>query len=107
MKLSRLKQVNNYEVEEWLKDKLRLTSYQKELLHQQEIVRFSPFTFFKPKQKEKVNWLWRLTLLFYSVFLLLLIICLPLTFIITGKWGYYGKIETILYNWENKLNFKI
>lgn len=103
MNLSRLKQAYNYEVDNWLKEKLQLTDYQKSLLYDREIIRFAPFYFYKKKEKQS-NILWRLTLPFYGIYFILLFIGLPINFILTGHWGYNEKFYNNFHlKWENKL----
>ena len=46
-KLHRYKQAENYEVDKWLIESLKLTPYQQDVLRTEEIVRFSKFTFLK------------------------------------------------------------
>ena len=53
MKLSYLERASDYDVEKWLNEELKLTPYQKELLNEREIVRFSPFYFYQRKKKEE------------------------------------------------------
>lgn len=102
-RLSRLKQASDYKVEQWLIEELKLTPYQKEILRNEELVRFSDFYFFEQREKEKSNIFWRFTLPFYGVFLLLLIIFLPINFLFTGKFGYKNKLYSIVQYWKNKL----
>lgn len=105
MKLSSLTPASDHEVEKWLKEKLDLTDYQKEKLRDREIIRFAPFYFYKRAKPEKVGILWRLTIIFFAVYLILLFCSLPFKMIITGKWGYGRKFIDNFHNkWVRKLN---
>jgi len=90
MRLINLKRIDNYEVEKWLEDKIpELTTYQKERIRDDEIVRFAPFYFYK--RRKKVNNVFiRLSAIFIIPVFLVLIIGLPFNFLITGNWGYSG-----------------
>lgn len=103
MKLSYLKQASDYEVEKWLEESLDLTQYQKEKLFNNEIVRFAPFYFYKVIEKQTNFW-WRLTILIYPIYWILLFSYLPINWIFTGKWGYARKfIDNFHSKWTNKL----
>lgn len=104
MKLSRLKRASNYEVEQWLIKSLELTPYQKEKLLDREIVRFGGFYFYNIEKEEKVSFLWRLTIILFPVYLLLIFCFLPVKWIFTGKWG-YGRnfIDNFHSKWVRKL----
>jgi hypothetical protein len=58
------------------------------------------FTIYVHKKGKKSSLLWRLTLPFYPVVLLILILSLPINFLITGDWGY----ELLWFrNWTERL----
>lgn len=104
MKLHNFKKASNYEVENWLVKKLNLTKEQEIDLRNYEFIRFSPFFFYK--KKEKVNNFWfRITLIFFPIVWILLFITLPINFIISGRWGYDDKnvIIKFIHNWMDKL----
>lgn len=105
MKLTNLEQANDFEVARWLEKELNLTPYQKEVLRDREVIRFSPFYFYKRKVYKKVSFLFRLTVVFIPIYYLLILIGLPFTWIFSGKWGYgqkfYDKFHAV---WMNKLN---
>lgn len=46
-----------------------------------------------------VKWWVRLTLPFALIVFLLMLIGLPITFLVTGKWGYRLTDNNFLYNW--------
>ena len=102
MSLHIYKKASNYEVNKWLKEskELNLTEQQKRDLESYELIRFSPFEFYKEKKKVS-NVFFRLTLPFYFVTLVLLFALLPIAFIVTGRWG-YKKITWFL-TWRNRL----
>jgi hypothetical protein len=105
MNLSNLKRASDHDVEQWLEKRLALTPYQKDKLHQEEIVRFSRFHFYERRDKENVSFLWRFTVVFFPICWLLLFCLLPINMIITGKWG-YGRwiMDSFFSKWKNKLN---
>lgn len=104
MNLSRLKKASDYKVTEWLEEELKLTPYQKQKIYDKELIRFSPFYFYEIKQKEKISFLWRLTILLFPIYYLIMLIGLPINMIITGKWGYSQDfLEKFHYSWLNKL----
>lgn len=99
MNLLRYKRANDYEVRNWLINNIpELTKYQEEKIRDEEIIRFSPFYFYKEPKKVN-NPLIRLTIIFYPIVWLLLFIGLPINFIFTGKWG-YGGIKWFM-RWTN------
>ena len=102
MNFRNLEKANYREVEEWLKkSSLNLTDYQKRKLWDDEIIRFSPFEFYKNKKSVTNIWL-RFSIIFLPIIWVLLFIFLPLTFILTGSWGYGKKFNWIL-NWMDKV----
>lgn len=105
MKLSQLEKASEFEVHKWLENSIvELTVYQKEKLIDDEIIRLSPFYFYKRPKKEKVSILWRLTLLIFPVYLLLIICLNPIKWIFTGKWGYGQKfLDNFHSKWVRKL----
>ena len=105
MRLHHLKESSDYDVEEWLEQKLNLTSYQKEILRRDEIIRFAPFEFYERPKEKKPSFLWRLTILFYLIYLILVFVGLPFNFLFTGKWGYGKKFYDNFHSkWMRKLN---
>src|ERR1035437_6937480 len=105
MKLTNLEPARDYEVQEWLEKNLNLTPYQKDKLRQEEIVRFAPFEFYKPRSKEKVSFFWRFTIIVFPIYLLLIFLFLPIKMIFTGKWGYGQKFyDNFHAKWTNKVN---
>lgn len=106
MNFSNIKPAKDYEVENWLRESLNLTEYQKSKLLQDEIVRWAPFEFYKERSNEKATPLWRLTLFLFPIFWIILFIGLPIVFIIKGKWGYNDSFALIRFYhfWCRKLN---
>lgn len=58
--------------------------------------------YFYRQDKEKTPIWIRFTLPFAFVLLLLMIVFMPISYIITGEWGYKNKF---VLNWMNKLGF--
>lgn len=93
MRLYDLEKARDSDVEKWIKETIpELTTYQKEKIKNNEIVRFAPFYFMK-KTKKVNNILTRFSLLLLLPVLIMLIIGLPINFFITGKWGYSEKMR--------------
>ena len=105
MKLTNLKPASDHKVQEWLeKSDLKLTTYQKECLRNSEMIRFSPFEFYTRRETEKVNFLWRLSIILIPIYYLFLLISLPIAFLIRGKWGYSQKFYDNFHSaWMHKL----
>lgn len=105
MKLTNLKPANDFEVKEWLEKQLDLTVYQKEKLVNNEVIRFAPFYFYKRRQRKKISFLYRLSIILIPIYYSLLMIALPFTLIVRGEWGFgqkfYDKFHAV---WMNKLN---
>ena len=100
-----LTSVSDYEVNKFLKDNLQLSPYQQELLVNNEIIRFSGFEIFKQKEKSKSNLLFRLTIVVFPTWLILLYFYLPINWIITNKWGFNPKTANkLIGNWAKKIN---
>jgi len=108
MGLSSLKEASHYEVADWLEKELKLTPYQNEKLREYDgdydLLRSSPFYFYRYKQKEKIFFLWRLTIIFFPFYLILMLIGLPFTMIFTGRWGYGRKfMDNFHSKWMRKI----
>ena len=105
MNLSRLKPASDCDVMEWLEKKIpNLTPSQKEKIHDDEIIRFAPFDFYEPRAKEKISFLWRLTIILIPFYFVGLLSFLPIKMIFTGKWGYGRKFQDNVHGyWMNKL----
>lgn len=106
MQFHQLKRASDYEVEQWLVKKLELTPYQRDILFNQEIVRFSPFKFYQSRQKEKVPFWWRLTIFPLLLFIVLLFLWLPFNLIFTGRCGYGDKVYRVFAAWQRKVNLR-
>ncbi len=104
MKLTQLERVDDFQVQKWLEKSIDLTVYQKEKLRNNETIRFSPFYFYRRPEKQKINILWRLTIIIFPFYLLLIILFAPIKFIFTGKWG-YGRnfIDNFHSKWVRKI----
>lgn len=102
MNFRNIEKASSYEVKEWLIKELKLNDYQIQKLNRESIIEDSPFYISKEKKYQSNIWL-RLSIIFYPVVVLLLIIGLPINYIITGRWGYSNKFNFIL-NWINRIN---
>lgn len=88
MNLLRYKKVEMYEFRKILDQYIGLTEYQKE-----ELLRIDwfPFTVIRYEKPEPVKPLWRLTILFYWLFLLaMLALVIPVKWLFTGK-SYFSE----------------
>lgn len=105
MKLSQLQKASDYDVQDWLEKSIRdLTPYQKQWIRNDELIRFAPFEFYQRPKKEKVNVLWRITILVFPIYILLLFLFSPIKWIVTGKWGYPQKFfDNFHAKWLRKL----
>jgi hypothetical protein len=102
--LSNRERASDYEVEGWLQDKLQLTPYQRSILRDQEILRFSKFRFFKYRPKVSTSLWWRLTILLWPVVWVLLLLGLPFTMIVRGRWGYSEPfLQKFIRPWAYKI----
>ncbi len=91
MNLSYLEQASDYDVEKWLTEELKLTTYQKELLLDRELIRLSPFYFYQRKKKEEVSALWRLTVVPFVIYYILAVCFMPIKWLFTKKIAvFYG-----------------
>ena len=105
MKLHYLKHSSDHDVNTWLEKCLELTPYQKEKLRLDEVVRFAPFEFYEVPKQIKPSFIWRLTIIFFLIYLVLLFVGLPFNFLFTGKWGYGQKFfDNFHAKWMRKLN---
>jgi hypothetical protein len=104
MAFHNLVRVSEFEVKDWFLKKVpELTAYQKEKLDS-EFFRMSPFSWYKKAPREKVSFLWRLSIVIYPIYLLVLLIGIPFTFIVRGKWGYSQKMyENFHCAWMRKI----
>ena len=101
-----IKQVQSKDVEQWLIENIpELTDYQKDCLSNDSIVWFSPYYFYERIEKNKSAVLWRLTLPFFGIAFLSLVLFNPVKWIITGRWGYDQDFLDKWFNsWGNKLD---
>jgi hypothetical protein len=104
MNLHRYERAPEHEVKDWLKENLKLTDYQREKIHN-GLLRESPFYFYQLKKKEKINPLWRLSIIPWVPYVIALFIGLPFTWLFTGHWGYGDKLYNFHGSWRNKLGF--
>lgn len=101
MKFLSLNKVPGHEVMQWLEEEIpELTKYQKECIRDNEIIRFSPFEFYKSPSL-RGTFLWRLTIFPLMPVFFILCIGLPVKYLLTGIWG-YDKID-----WYKKWTQKI
>lgn len=99
MGLLNLKKASNIEVENWLLKKIpNLTKEQMRFIRDDEIIRFSPYRFYKRGKKTK-NVFVRLSIIFIPFVFIVLAIGLPFNYFITGYWGYDDNKINWLTNW--------
>lgn len=105
MRLTRLKAASNEDVRKWLEKSLSLSDYQKDILRHTELIRLSPFYFYEYERNKKISPLWRLTLIIFPFYLLILVVFNPIKWMVTGEWGYGQKfIDNFHSKWMRKLN---
>jgi hypothetical protein len=106
MKLHNLERAQEIEFNQWLTKELELTQYQREVLHNKELIRFSCFYLYKKADKVGTNILWRLSIVPFIIYFILLGCFIPIYFIITGKWGYGRKFMDKFHSvWVRKIGF--
>lgn len=104
MKLHHLEKASDYEVADWLKTELKLTPYQIDSLSANESIRFSPYSFYKRPKKIAASIWWRLTILVWPIYYLVLFLGLPLNMILTSSWGYGDKFyDNFHAKWQRKI----
>lgn len=107
MKLSQLERANEWEVSKWLEENIvELTPYQKQKLSDHEVLRFSPFYFYKRSEQRKVSILWRFSIILYPIYIIAILLFNPIKWILTGKWGYSQKFfDNFHAKWNRKMGF--
>lgn len=107
MKLVQYKEVSHYELLKWLTSihGLNLTPYQKELIRREFYDSRPPFTLMEFDRKRVKPWWFRLTIIFYLIIMIILIIGLPFTYFVKGQFGYTyeNKFSQFMINWQKKL----
>ncbi len=109
MELSSLKIARGHEIGDWLTESLKLTPYQQSILSEEyyDILRISPFYFYKDTDENKTTFLWRMTVVFWPIVFILVNISLPFVFVVSGKWGYNRWfIDKIIAPWLQKSGLK-
>ncbi len=105
MKFSLLKKADDYEVQQWLEKALDLTVYQKEKLRTNETIRFSPFYFYKRREKNKFSLWWRLTIVLLLVYIPVMWIVVLVKWLITGEQGLSRQfLDKFHYRWMERIN---
>lgn len=105
MRLLRYRELNPYEIRDLLDRYIGLTDYQKEKLVD---TGWLPFHIIKYESPEPVKPVWRLTILLYWIFcLLMLLLVMPLKWLLTGKQYFSDKHWTykVYAFWTKKLGF--
>lgn len=104
MNLSNLKRASDFDVKIWLEKELKLTEYQKSLMNQDtEFFRDSPFYFYEPDYNRSKSLVWRFSIIFFLIFLMLLFCFLPIKWVFTGKWGYGRSFMDFYNSWKKKI----
>ena len=86
MNFSNLRKTSDIEIENWLHKNLDLTDAQYQKMIDTELIRFSKFHFYKWQKKENTTFLWRITIIAFPFYIILLILFLPFNFLFTGHW---------------------
>ena len=102
MNLTKYIKLSTYEVKKVLDDYIGLTDEQKTKLTY--IDRF-PFTIIKYEVPSSVNTIWRITILFYLLFMLITLLVMPIKWMLTGDRYFSNKswhYKVYIY-WSKKL----
>jgi len=104
MNIINYKKVTFYDVGEILEKELKLTDEQKWLLG--GVLNNLPYTFVDLREPIPAVPILRLTIPFYFLFWVLLVLFIPIKWLFTGngKYKYGEEIISFLYSWKNKLN---
>lgn len=106
MNLLRYKKLTNYEIGKILDRYIGLTDYQKSKLYNTD---WFPFSIVQYTQKEPVKPIWRLTVLFYWLYCLLIILLIsPVMWLLYGRSCVVSEkdiIYRIYSTWTKKLGF--
>ena len=106
MKFSRLRKAQDYEVADFLKDRLKLTDTQYHEIVLHDALRFTRFRFYKEKEIKKHNFLWRLTAPIFLIFCILVIVALPFKWLFTGNRYLPEKfLDIFYYRWQEKMGW--
>lgn len=104
MRMVNIKKASDHEVKKWLEGSLGLTPYQMSKIYNEELLRRSPFYFYKPDHSKTSLW-WRLTILLWMVYVFIVLCVLPLKWLVTGKWGIGARFADKFHRpWAKKLN---
>lgn len=100
----RLKELDEYEIVKMLEDKIELSEYQKQSMRDRDFWRgIKVMVYEEPK---RVKPIWRLTILFYWMFILIAILFLfPIHWIFTGTQSFNkSDLQVRIYKyWSRKL----
>ena len=107
MKLFRYKIVSAINVSQRLKERMEFSTYQKSILTQ--TLEDLPYQFVSFEKPKKPNMFIRLTIPFFLIFWLLLILFMPIKWIITGNGTYdvKGNVYKLIKGWAKSLRFNI
>lgn len=102
MNLLRYRELNPYEIRDLLDKCIGLTDYQKDQLI---TTGWLPFHIIEYESPEPVKPVWRLTILFYWMFCLMLLLVIPLKWLLTGNRYFLEKhwIYKVYASWTKKL----
>ena len=102
MNLLRYRELNPYEIRDLLDKCIGLTDYQKDQLI---TTGWLPFHIIEYESPEPVKPVWRLTILFYWMFCLMLLLVIPLKWLLTGNRYFSEKhwIYNVYASWTKKL----
>ena len=97
------KKVHQRDVKNWIIGRLNLCDRDKDALWNLDLEE-SGYTVWKKKKAKIHPWL-RITLIFWALFFVLLLVCMPLNFMLTGSWGYNPEKRLFRFytNWGEAL----
>jgi len=107
MNFSRLKRADDSEVEKWIKENINITDYGARRLVDEELIRFSPFKFYKKREIKKKNFLWRLTAPVFILYCIVMMFAIPFKWLFTGDRYLPQKfLDGFHYRWIEKMGWE-
>jgi len=105
MKLTNLKEASNYDVREYLTNRLGLSTSQWTKLYDDDFPRHSPFYVFVAEEKRNAGLIWRITLPLVIPYFLLVVLYVLIKWTITGNRYFTDKSPILKFHkmWMKKL----
>ena len=107
MEMFNVKKTSTYDVRKWIEEIVpEITAYQNSKLWEEEWydkVRYSEYVLYKKQKKKTPNFFLRLTMPFAWLIWLIMLVCLPVNYIITGDWKYDHRIYDYIFKWMDKV----